>query len=109
MNTIVRILPILALVILLSPLSGYADGPYGGGYRHGGGYYRGGRGGSVWIVPGWGPWWGGYSPYYYAVPPVVVERPSVEYYYQQPPQQEAEPAYWYYCKKPEGYYPYVQH
>jgi hypothetical protein len=111
MNIMVRILTILALVIVLSPLAGYADGPYGGGHRHGGGgYYRGS--GGVWIAPGWGPWWAGYSPYYYAAPPVIVERPSIEYYYQQVPQQaspqEEEPVYWYYCKNPEGYYPYVQ-
>jgi hypothetical protein len=115
MNIMVRILTMLALVIVFSPLTGYADGPYGGGSRHGGGsYYRGGGGyyrggGGIWITPGWGPWFGGYYPYYYTAPPVIVERPSIEYYYQQVPQQEEEPAYWYYCKKPEGYYPYVQH
>jgi hypothetical protein len=126
MNAILRILTMVSIVMVLSPLAGYADGSHGGGYyRGGGGYYRGGGGyygggggyyrgggGGVWITPGWGPWWGGYYPYYYAVPPVVVERPSVEYYYQQAPQQapqqEEEPVYWYYCKNPEGYYPYVQ-
>ena len=120
MNAILRILTMVSIVMVFSPLAGYADGSHGDGYyRGGGGYYRGGGGyyrgggGSVWIVPGWGPWWGGYSPYYYAAPPVIVERPTVEYYYQQAPQQslpqEEEPVYWYYCKKPEGYYPYVQH
>jgi hypothetical protein len=41
-------------------------------------------------------------------PPLVVEQPSVEYYIQPAPEQNEEPAYWYFCRKPEGYYPYVK-
>lgn len=65
---------------------------------------------NVWIGPGWGPgwgpWWGVPYPYY---PPqtYIIERPPVEYI-QPSNQQQEEPAYWYYCKNPEGYYPYVK-
>lgn len=48
-----------------------------------------------------GPW---YPPGYYAPPPVIVQQqPPV---YVQPEQQEDN--YWYYCRNPEGYYPYVR-
>ena len=70
------------------------------------GYVRGG----IWIGPGWGPgWWGPAYPYpypYYASPPVVVQQqPEV---YVEPQQQQEAPSYWYYCQKPQGYYPYVK-
>ncbi len=73
----------------------YRPGGYGGhgGYVGHGGYY----GGGVWFGAGW---WGPYYPYYpyyqpypyYPAPTVVVPRPG----------------YWYYCRDPEGYYPYVR-
>jgi len=45
------------------------------------------------------------SPGYYSAP-VVVQQPTV--YMQQAPQAvPAQPAYWYYCQDPQGYYPYV--
>ncbi|MEA5113136.1 MAG: OmpA family protein [Geobacteraceae bacterium] len=81
---------------------GYAGhggyGGHGGYYRYGGyGRHGGYYGGGVWFGPGW---WSPYYPYYpyylhypyYPAPPVVVPRPS----------------YWYYCRDPEGYYPYVK-
>ncbi len=61
-----------------------------------------------------GPWWWGppapyYYPYYgypyYASPPVVVQQSPSVYIQQQPSKQ---PAYWYYCPNPQGYYPYVK-
>jgi hypothetical protein len=94
MNRTVSILTALFVIILLTPLAGYADGSHG--------HFRGG----FWIGPGWGPGWGPYP--YYSPPPVIIERPRVEYYMQQLPEQYEEPAYWYYCRKPEGYYPYVK-
>ena len=95
MNGTLRILIALFIIVLLSPLAGFAYGHHG--------YFRGG----VWIDPLWGPWW--FAPYpYYSAPPVVVERPTTDYYIQQAPQQTQEPAYWFYCRKSEGYYPYVQ-
>ncbi len=68
------------------------------------GYVR----GRIWIGPGWGPgWWGPAYPYpYYVGPPVVVQQPPAEYVAPEP--QQEEPAYWYYCKDPKGYSPYVK-
>lgn len=51
----------------------------------------------VWWGPPW--WWGPAYPYYVA-PPVIVQQESPVYTQQ--------PAYWYYCQNPQGYYPYVQ-
>lgn len=63
--------------------------------------------GSIWIGPGWGPWWGPVYPYpYYTPPPVVVQQPPAEYI--QPPAQSEESSYWYFCQNPQGYYPYVK-
>ena len=63
--------------------------------------------GSIWIGPGWGPWWGPVYTYpYYASPPVVVQQPPAEYI--QPSTQSEEPSYWYFCQNPQGYYPYVK-
>ena len=68
----------------------------------------------VWVGPGWwGPGWGGpyypYDPYYpyYTAPPVITKQPDT-YIQQQPPAQAEEPSYWYFCKDPKGYYPYVK-
>ena len=78
--------------------------------------FHGGHGGhvGVWVGPGWwGPgWWGSYYPYdpyypYYAAPPAVIQEQPDTYIQQQPPQAE-EPSYWYFCKDPKGYYPYVK-
>ena len=96
-----------------------------GGFRdHGGGFrdhdrgFRGG-GGSVWIGPGWDPfwypwWWGGYYPYspyypypYPAQPPVVIQQETPPMY-QEPTAEPNQPVYWYHCSDPEGYYPYVK-
>lgn len=74
------------------------------------GHFRGGfRGGPV-----WGPWWYGPSinfyPYY-TEQPIIVQEPEV---YVQPsipqsaPQSGPAEYYWYYCKNPQGYYPYVK-
>ncbi|NVN93344.1 MAG: hypothetical protein HXX11_22490 [Desulfuromonadales bacterium] len=77
---------------------------------HGG---HGGHGGvGVWIGPGWGPgWWGPYYPFspyypYYTEPPIVIQQ-QPDTYIQQTPQTE-QPSYWYFCREPEGYYPYVK-
>jgi hypothetical protein len=86
----------LLIFTLLLPLAAEARGHHGN--------FRGG----IWIGPLWDPYPYSYSYPYYYNPPVIVERPSVDYYVQPPPQQPEEPAYWYYCRKPEGYYPYVK-
>jgi len=61
----------------------------------------------VWIGPGWGPGWGyPYYPYYYSAPPVVIQQQPDTYIQQTP--ESSTPSYWYYCREPEGYYPYVK-
>jgi len=112
MRKIIRI--ILALIITVMTVSPpvFADrGGHGGGYR--GGHGRGHSSFGVYVGPGWwGPgWWGPYSyypyyPYYYSPPPVIVEqRPEI---YVQPEPSAETTRYWYYCKKPQGYYPTVK-
>ena len=107
MKKIVVILVVLLLVLAVA-MPAYAD-------RHGG-HFRGHRtfGGSIWIGPGWDPWWWGGYPYYYPYYPYYYP-----YYYsppviqQQEPQEYIQPApqeqyYWYYCEDPQGYYPYIK-
>ena len=95
---------ILAAVILVlsSALPSQADGRGG----HGGFSFR----SSIWVGPGWwGPWGYPYSyPYYpyYAEPPVVIEKQAPVYV--QPNRQQEESDYWYFCPKPQGYYPYIK-
>ncbi len=101
------------------PSGGYSHGgSYHGGYSHGG-YHNGSHGyysGSVFIGTGWGPWWGPGYPYYYpyypyyypyyTAPPVVIQQTPTQYIQRD---QESEGSdYWYFCRKPEGYYPYVK-
>jgi hypothetical protein len=70
----------------------------------------------VWIGgPVWGPWYPPYYPYYYPPAPVVVSPPPV--YIDNgsgaaaappPPAASTGGSYWYYCRNPQGYYPYVK-
>jgi len=92
---------VLSLIVLLlvSPPPVDAHGPgrvsFGARVFIGPGFW--------WPGPWWGPgWWG---PRYSYSPPVVGQQPPV---YVQPYSPTAEPQYWYYCQKPQGYYPYVQ-
>jgi hypothetical protein len=79
----------------------------------------------VYLGPGWGGGWGyPYYPYYPNYPAYPYYYPSYPYYpyYSGPPavnQQQPETyiqrdspdegqVYWYFCKDPEGYYPYVK-
>ena len=91
---------------------GGSRGGYVGRGGHSGRYFSPGHShshfsGSVWIGPSWGLWdpfWYPYYPSYryYAPPTVVVPQEPQEYI------QPEESAYWYYCRNPEGYYPYVE-
>jgi hypothetical protein len=97
----------LAQVAYAAPHGGHV----GGGFRGhgGGGHFRGG----LWIG---GPWWWDpffypYYPYYpsypyYSQPPVVIQQLPQEYV--MPEQQREESSYWYYCRNPKGYYPYIK-
>jgi hypothetical protein len=100
---------ILAAVIFIlsSALPSQADGRGG----HGGFHVR----SSIWFGPGWwGPWgypyyYDPYYPYsypYYAEPSVVIEKQAPVYV--QPNRQQEESDYWYFCTKPQGYYPYIK-
>ena len=80
----------------------WADHWRGGGPRIGFG---------IAIGPGWGyPYYGpGYYPgYYYPpyAPSVVVQSPPV--YLEQNPAPATADNSWYYCDRPQGYYPYVK-
>ncbi|HWT80319.1 MAG TPA: hypothetical protein VN648_16165, partial [Candidatus Methylomirabilis sp.] len=98
-------------------------------YAGGGGWHGGGGGGwhgnvVIGVGPGyWGPWWYGpgypyypypYYPYpdypypYYGGPPAVMQQQPPVYIQQELQGQTQQPAYWYYCQNPQGYYPHVQ-
>jgi len=67
----------------------------------------------VWIGgPVWGPWYPPYYPYYYPPAPVVVTPPSPPVYIDNGSATAAPPNsnsnYWYFCRNPQGYYPYVK-
>jgi hypothetical protein len=112
---------ILVFAVVAASQPALADGYRSHGHSRGYGHSH--FSGSIWIGPGWGPWWGPYSypypaPYVYPSPygyyapypepyyvPPVVETPDT--YIQQEPQREEE-RFWYYCKDPQGYFPYVK-
>jgi hypothetical protein len=111
----VGLLVMLAVLLCLSTLPGYADrGRHRDkghaytshrhrGHRHRGhGFHHGLRGPRVRVGIGLGTFWGPYWPRYayppvVAAPPLVVVQPA-------PPS----PQYWYYCDASHAYYPYVQ-
>jgi hypothetical protein len=101
-KTVIIVLIGVLLFLGLSSGALYArDGRHGGFH---GGFHRG------WY--GFGPWWGypyaypyyGYPyPYYYPYDYPYPAYPSATLPVPGQPQQ----SYWYYCRDPEGYYPYV--
>jgi len=104
MKTTVRIIICLLVFLMAATLNATnAEARRGG---HGGHGPRVGVG--FWIGPGWGwPYYypSNYYPYYPPEPPIVIQQqPEV---YVQPVPQEEQTLYWYYCKDPQGYYPYV--
>lgn len=106
----------------------------GGGGWHGGGWHGGHSSVGVYVGPGWGWGWGWYGyPYYWGYPyswgyPYYPYYSGYPYGYRYPysyydspyaayppaasvPYVERSPGaavYWYYCKSPAGYYPYVK-
>ncbi|MEQ1529694.1 MAG: hypothetical protein ABL925_10280 [Methylococcales bacterium] len=96
----------------------YDGGHWRGGHRHGfsgfyGGFY--GPGFGFYSGPGFGynAWSRPYYQPYYAYPPVITVQPSAPppIYIERDPVPVAPPPpsnYWYYCRNPEGYYPYVK-
>ena len=64
---------------------------------------------SLFLGPGlWAPYFypSFYYPYYPTERPIVIQQPEV--YLQPAPEAEEQQSYWYYCKDPQGYYPYVK-
>jgi hypothetical protein len=102
MNKSFCLILVAVILILSSALPSQAE--WHGG--HGGFSFR----GSICVGPGWwGPWGYPYSyPYYpyYAESPVVIEKQAPVYV--QPNRQQEESDYWYFCTKPQGYYPYIK-
>jgi hypothetical protein len=98
----------IALMAMAMMLVDSSIGNAGGGHgHHNGGHFS----TSFYVGPGWGPgWWGPYPYYpyypYYSAPPVVIQQQPQSYI--QLDSQEGEQSYWYFCKDPEGYYPYVK-
>ncbi len=104
MKTMARIMIAVLFALLLGSMT--ESGADGRG-RHSGGH--GSRVGvGVWLGPGW---WGPYFypsfyPYYQPEQRIVIEQP--EMYMQPEPLASEQQRYWYYCKEPQGYYPYVK-
>jgi hypothetical protein len=94
----------IVVVIILAVSLSLALGSVAGAYP------RGWHGGPYWGWYGFGPWWGfpyaypyygyPYYPYAYTYPEYQPAAPSAP--------SESQPFYWYYCRDPQGYYPYVQ-
>lgn len=85
-------------------------------HGHGGGYYGGHHGGGLYIGPSFGFYSGFgypapyYSPYYAYPPNVTIVPPSPPVYIERPAPVAPNypPNFWYYCRNPDGYYPYVK-
>lgn len=126
MNVFLTILLIfIAPTIYAGGGGGHGGGGHGGGGHygggHGGGHYGGHRGGGhfggLYLGFGFGGYYprtyGYYSPYYAPYYPpyypvrVIRSAPVRSTVYIEKPEQ-AEPAYWYYCTDPKGYYPQVE-
>lgn len=108
MKTLTRVIIATLVVFLVSSMSATSSEARGGG--HGGHGPRVGVG--FWLGPGWWPGWG--WPYYYPsyypnyLPEqtiVIQQQPEL---YDQPAPQAEQPTYWYFCREPQGYYPYVK-
>jgi hypothetical protein len=103
-----RISWLVLMLLFAGAGAGYAEhgghGGHGGGVEHGGhGGHEGRHGGHFGLDVLIGPeWWGPAYPYY-EEPPVVIQQQEPEIY-----EAPAEPSYWYYCRNPQGYYPYVK-
>jgi hypothetical protein len=120
MKTTARLIIAALILLLLGSLaeSGADSRLYGSGVRYSGyrsGYYghgpRVGMGVGLWFGPGWGlpgPYYypSYYYPYYPSEQQIIIQQP--EAYVQPAPQTDQQPFYWYYCKEPQGYYPYVR-
>jgi len=99
---------IFALMLLLASVAGQNAWADRGHFHHA--HAR--VGVSIGVPLGW-PWWYEPYPYYYpynSYQPIIVEPGPTEYIERGQSQGPASPAsnYWYYCHRPDGYYPYVK-
>lgn len=106
----------LAALLVLAVTAGVAQAAPG---RHGGfhdghghhGHFHGRSHVGVWVGS---PWWYGYGPGWYGDPWYGYPYPYGRTLIVQPPpvyiEQGGEPTVqmWYYCARPQGYYPYVK-
>lgn len=104
---------LIGLYFLLGAGSGniaFADpGHIHSGHIHSGHFHH--YGPHVGVVIGGPFWWPGsgyYDPYYYGYPPVVTVPAQPPVYIEQAQPDALAPGYWYYCDRPDGYYPYVR-
>lgn len=114
------ILTVIFAILLMSPISGQAERYRGRGGAHAGGWSGNGWGPLVGFGLGVGVWELSrphHYPYRYyryeeREPIIILQQPQ-DVYVQPAPQfvpapRTPEPAYWYYCQDPQGYYPYVK-
>lgn len=86
-------------------------GGHHGGFHGGHGHFHGHSHVGVWLGS---PWWYGYGPGWYGDPWYGYPYPYGRTLIVQPPpvyiEQGGEPTaqMWYYCARPQGYYPYVK-
>lgn len=86
-------------------------GGHHGGFHGGHGHFHGHSHVGVWVGS---PWWYGYGPGWYGDPWYGYPYPYGRTLIVQPPpvyiEQGGEPTaqMWYYCARPQGYYPYVK-
>lgn len=104
----------IVALTLAGSVSCYGHGPWHGhGHVQGGyqGWHHPRVSGGIWIGPGWWGVWPvpayPYYRYYPSYPHRVTVQPEQQEYVSQSSDREEE-EYWYFCRKPEGYYPYIK-
>jgi hypothetical protein len=101
------------VIVLLMSMASFTAKAHGGGHFGYGGHFRGHGGYGFEFYSGFpGPFYFPPSYPYYAYPPPVTVIPAeppvyIEQNHGQNNQRPV-PSYWYYCRNPGGYYPYVR-